>query len=748
MRRARSLSCLVLAAILSIPAVASAQRGGARAASRDSAKPIGGTVSIREIFGVPVAKRLIFSDDIDDRIRGIERLGSLGSDEAIDALVTALEGGGTASSDTKGRLVAVRILAAHTDKEAVRQVLIRELSTPVGPEARGTVSPLQSLLRKTAALALARAGTKKATIPLLQAVERGGLAAEAATMALKAYPPATLESFFDDKKKLTPSQIAFLGDLGDLRAIEKLRPLIAEGDKEKDKDKDSDARLAAVVALAKLGDETALATVRPWLKRGDPRLLKAASEVLAILGAPETGPAITALLASDVTREAGLSLAMRAPQASLAEPLAKAMEKLSADDKPRAIAAIGRAGGAFAVKHLVSEVEKTFGGGESASKVDPKSSKKEAKKDEKKAEKTDGSWVPELALDALFALATMPGEDARAAIEKLLADPRAAKEDAFSRAVVRAAIVRSVVRGETAPGLASRLEAWSSSKDATSRAIAALGQVATGAKSAADVIAACTEKKCDEPALRAAARGALARGGDALSPFMDLLEKPWARGSDLAKPSLISVASAVGLLANPGGRGVPTSTLAAWAEGGGPLAPLAARALPTRDDDVTRGRIKRLLEGTDPVVRAHVALGLGKDPEKDAVTLLVNAYRFEDDASVRAAIVRALSERKESQRTATLETARALDPDDGVRALARAALTGRALAPSNSVGQAVAWIAIQDNDAQASAPALPRSGRVVRSDGVAVPFVADPDGVLLVPGLVHQKFNLQLRGDE
>ncbi len=751
MRRARPLTSLVIAAVLAIsviPGEASAQRAGAaRAVARDTAKPLGGTSALHDLFGVPVAKRLLLSDDTADRIRGIERLGSLGTDDAIEALVAALEGGGTTSSDTKVRLVAVRILAAHTDKDAVRQVLIRELSTPVGPEARGTVSPLQSLLRKTAALALARAGTKKATVPLLAAVERAGLAGDAASAALKAYPPASLESFFEEKKKLPPTQIAFLGDLGDLRAIEKLRPLLVDQEKDKDKDKDSDARIAAVVALAKLGDETALATVKPWLKRGDPRLLKAASETLLYLGAPEAGPAVTALLASDVTREAGLALALRAPLRSLAEPLTAALEKLGTDDKPRAIAAIGRAGGPAAVKTLAAEAEKMFGGGDA--KKDAKPAKADAKKDKKDAkpeEKLDPTKVPPLALAALFALSTMPGDEARAALEKLIGDPRASKEDAQSRAVVRAGIVRAVVRGEAPAGLAERLEKWSASKDGVSRAIAALGQVATGAKSAADVIASCTEKKCDEPVLRAAARGALARGGDALTPFLDLLEQPWARGTDLAKPSLIAVAAAVGLLAHPGGRNLPTSTLAAWAEGGGPLAPLAARALPTRDDDVTRGRIKRLLEGTDPVVRAHVALGLGKDPEHDAVTLLVDAYRFEDDAQVRGAIIRALSERKEPQRTDTLETARALDPDDGVRALARAALAGRTLAPAITVAQAAAWIAIEDNDAGTAKAA--RAGRVVRSDGVAVPFVADPDGVLLVPGLPHQKFNLQLASDE
>jgi hypothetical protein len=304
------------------------------------------------------------------------------------------------------------------------------------------------------------------------------------------------------------------------------------------------------------------------------------------------------------------------------------------------------------------------------------------------------------------------------------------------------------VRGEAPGGLAARLEGWAASKDGATRAVATLGLVATGAKSAADVIASCSEKKCDAPTLHAAARGALARGGAELSPFLSLLEAPWARGADLAQPKEIAVAAGVGLLADPSGRGVPTSTLAAWAESGGPLAPLAARALPTRDDDVTRGRIERLLEGSDPVVRAHVALGLGRDPEKDAASLLAKAYRFEDDAQVRSAIVRALSERKEPQRTATLEAARALDPDEGVRALARTALSGRALPPPATLGPAAAWVSIEDNDAGAEAPRAARAGRIVRSDGVAVPFVADPDGVLLVPGLSHQKYNLQLASSE
>src|SRR5712672_3594312 len=48
---------------------------------------------LKEMFGVPVAAKLIQSDDPADRIRGIERLGGIGTTEAIDALVEQIEQG-------------------------------------------------------------------------------------------------------------------------------------------------------------------------------------------------------------------------------------------------------------------------------------------------------------------------------------------------------------------------------------------------------------------------------------------------------------------------------------------------------------------------------------------------------------------------------------------------------------------------------------------------------------------------------
>jgi hypothetical protein len=249
---------------------------------------------------------------------------------------------------------------------------------------------------------------------------------------------------------------------------------------------------------------------------------------------------------------------------------------------------------------------------------------------------------------------------------------------------------------------------------------------------------------CDAAAV-AAARGALALadGGSSLEALGPWLKRAAARDADAPDDGL-AVAFGAALLAHPDGGDLPTSILAAWAEAGGPLAPLAARALPSRDDEALRSRIKRLLEGSDPVVRAHVALGLGRDPEPNSVSLLTAAYKFEDDPSVRRAIIRGLSLRTEVQRESTLALARDLDPDDAVRGLARAALAGRTLdlgirpALGLEPRRSVAWIAVEgEHD-------TPRAARIVRADGLALPVVADPDGVLLIPGLVPGAASLQL----
>ena len=617
--------------------------------------------------------------------------------------------------DPRARLTAVRVLAGEAKRDNVRQVLMREVTDTSGSDGRGGVSSLAGVLRTTAALALARSGDKKALGALASALLQPGSTGEAALHALRVYPPASLESFLEAHRRLTPALATFLGELGDLRAVDRLHTMLQEGDPA--------GKTAAAIALAKLGDEAALPVAREWLKKGEPRQRRAAAEVLVYLDAPDAAAAVTGLLAADATRADGLRLALLAPAPALAAPLAKALPDVPSELSGRVVAALGRAGAAAQLAPLLDK--------------------------------------PDLALPAAFALATMPGDDARTALEKALGDGGARTADR-RRLVLRAGVVRALVLDDAPSGLKDGLRALFKGTAPADRAAGAFGLVALGIMSLGDALeATCKHSKdgggldCDA-ATAAAARGALALpdGASSLEPLVPLLKQAAAlsdpRALSRSAPDAVArsplgeaLAVAAGAaLAHPDGGELSTSVLAAWAEAGGPLAPLCARALPARDDEALHGRIKRLLEGSDPVVRAHVALGLGRDPEASAVSLLTSAYRFEEDAGVRRAIMRALSRRTEVQRMATLSTARDLDPDEEVRWLARAALDGRDLDPSlrPALGveprRSVAWVAIQSNQGPAADKDLvPRTARLTRADGLVVPAVADPDGALLVPGL-------------
>ncbi|WP_437776599.1 HEAT repeat domain-containing protein [Sorangium sp. So ce1097] len=718
----RALAVAVALAAVTIAGAAAAQpvartaRAPERADDRGAASAAEpGATPLRGSLGVPVAERLLASSDPEARLRGIERLGAIGTEEAVNALLAALEQGAPGARDPRARLAAVRALAPHAARDSVRQLLARELSEGGAP-ARSAASPLGELLRGTAALALARSGDRRALGALVNAIVQGGAAGEAAARALEAYPPASLQLLLGSRKRIEPALVAFLGELGDLRAMGALRPMLEGGDRA--------AQVAAARALARLGDEAALAKARAWLRSPEPGLLEATAEILVHLGAPEAPDAVAALLGSERARLDGLRLAELAPSERLVPALARALPLLPEDARPRAVAAIGRAGGAEAARQLRELLAR-----------------------------------PELATAAAFALATAPGAEARAAVAEMIEGARAARDADHRRLGLRAGVVRGLTLGDAPEALEGRLlAALAAPRGSSDRAVGVFGAVALGLRGAGEVVGACSPASCDRAAVHAAARGALARGERALAalaPLFAELAAPGgggaassAKSGDDAPPDAAAISAGVALLAAPGGGAVATSRLAALAEAGGPLAPLAARALAARDDEVIRGRLKRLLEGSDPVVRAHVALGLGGDPLPDSVSLLARAYRFEDDPAVRRAIVRGLSRRTEVQRGRVLAAARDLDPDEGVRALARAALAGnprdprapsapaRALdAPRPALATGVVWVTIVPNDRSAAASAASRPARLVRPDGVAVPVVADPDGVLLVPAV-------------
>ena len=156
------------------PAAASAKPRDVATPSRAPSR--GESTSLRAQMGVPVAQKLLQSDVLATRVRGVERLGAIGTPEAIDALVEALEGSSGPMADARVRLTAVRVLAGETKRDNVRQFFVREVTDTSRGDGRGGMSPLAGVLRGTAALALARGGDRKAVAALVSTLLRPGAA--------------------------------------------------------------------------------------------------------------------------------------------------------------------------------------------------------------------------------------------------------------------------------------------------------------------------------------------------------------------------------------------------------------------------------------------------------------------------------------------------------------------------------------------------------------------------------------------
>ncbi|MCC6522483.1 MAG: HEAT repeat domain-containing protein [Polyangiaceae bacterium] len=640
--------------------------------------------SLRAHLGVARGAELLASADPDDVVRGIERLGAAGTPEAVDALAAALLQGGSVRSELRTRLEAVRALAAHVDIETAREALASVVSSP---PAAPLEPPLEAMARHSAALALAASGHPEALRSLAKVAAGRGRGATAAQAALRAHPPAALDAVLGSGKTLSVAIASLLGDLGDARAIAPLRAQL--------KRKDVALTGAAAVSLARLGDASVLDRARTWLVERDARPREAALEVLSAFGAPDLGEALAKLLATGkLGSAAALGYVGRSPARDHVPLLQTILEK-GGEEAGRAIALLGSIGGPAAVRVLVAELGKSA-----------------------------------RALAAAHALGLAQGPEARAAVEAALAEAEAGPA---RRLALRAALVRLLTSGEAVDGLDAALEAAMASADAADRAVGAFGLAARGARPVADLAAAT-----DGAVAHGGARAALLGGERALDACRALL----ARAGDVPDPD--AVACGAGLLVDPAdGSGVPTARLARWAEAGGALGPLAAMVFAARDVRSLRPRLEALLGGADPVVRVHVAFGLGRSPEPDAASLLVEAYRVEPEPEVRRGLVRALSARGERLARRWLELARDLDADEAVRSLARSALGGRKLLPgaparARPLGPgSTAWLTVLPNGPGARAASAGRELYVLRGDGLALPAVTDPDGTALVPLGAH-----------
>jgi HEAT repeat protein len=675
-RRRRPVRALLL--VLLLTEHAGAQVGRARATAR-SAPPSLGRSTLRTHLGIEVAQALLKEQSAEQRQRGFERLGSVGTAQALDLLLKSFESGGAARS-AQDRLIAVRALSAHAFVPQVREFLVRVM-VGVGSNP-GRSEPIDGLIEAAAALALARTGDGAALTALGKVLCQPGHVAETAGDALLAFPPRDLRPVLAGARTPSRAAVAFFGELADPRAMPLLRQSVHSAPAE--------VRAEAAVSLARLGDRDTLDLARHWLAHENgAEFRSAAARILVTLRASDSGPAVVSLFGQEATRKTALELANSAVVPELAEPLMRAARSASREDHEALFAALGVSGSRAALSFLAS----ALGARETSSA-------------------------------AALALARSPATEAEAAIEQAL------QSRITRRAAVRASLVRKQALARAPSGLSEALDALSSSRDPSDRALFVQASALLSPSEASALLERATDVE-----LRALSRCAL---------FPQLARALSERLAVEPNRSLRE-ALAAGLTSLEAAERVPSDVLLALIEARGLAAPLAARALSVRDSRSLRPKLLSLLESDDPLLRSHVALGLGRSNESSALGVLSRAYRFETDSSVRLAIVRALATRPEPARERTLRLARDLDASLSVRQAAALALA-KAAPAADLPGPDSAWLELTaaGNPAGRANRAAVRGALIITASGLAIPAFADPDGVLLLPALAGGPFELRL----
>jgi HEAT repeat protein len=675
MRSRAALCSLVILAIT--PTLASAQmpRRG-----RSEPPP----TSLNDHFGFPVAKRLLDSTDPNARLRGIERAAAVGTPEAIERLRQLGEGAANGRGDPREAIALVRALAQFSDQVPVRVVLAKFVdasSMSGGFPVLGRGGALNDdndssmrfeLARQTAARALAQSGQ---TIELTDALsgKHGAAAVEAARNALVSVPlPPSFA--LPNAAFSRVSAIDLVGALGDARAAAALR--ISSHSPE------SAVRAAAIEALGELMDDASLPIARDALADKSPRVRVAGAHALAMFGAPERFKAVQALIDDDVTLDAGVELAEETQNPDITKSLAQRLATSTSIDLKRSIvAALGRADSIDALKVLAAFVKDA-----------------------------------DIGSDAARAIAASPNSDAMRIIEKMIADK------SLLRLGVRAYVVRRAASGETSSVGEDAVSELSKSRDGNERALGIFGQLLAGKN---DLESALGDR--DARVRRAAELAALdAQYHDHRKILLDRLPSE--------KDDGVRQLAFIALLDADARSHVPTLQLVDRATSGGVDSPLATLARAARKTENAGAGVSSALSAIDPTIRAHAALGLGSSAAPDATGMLAAAYAYEVDASVRRAIITAMTVALPLDsifRKSTLRLAATLDPDRPTRMIAARAL--QSLTPLSPARTQIAWIRLDiENGAKMPSGML---GAVLRSDGIAVPVAFDDDGFALVPGM-------------
>jgi HEAT repeat protein len=418
-RSSRLWAALALALAGARPGVASAQLEPepAEEAEIETAPRL----SVIGRFSVPRLARWLTADDLDERLRGIERLAEVGTAAALSKLTShAFE----RRTQLGGRewLTLARALAPHAADAKGQLVLSMLLNQSPSKAAGPEEGALLELGRGAAALALAAGGGNGALLVLGRALRTVGTPAAAAADALLAHPPQTLGPLLDVPGQPSVEFARLLGALGDQRAFHTLRDWV--------RSEPSDVRAAAAIALTRLGHLETVPLAALWLERGPRELRSAALEILLLAQDARAVPALGALLGDPRPDEAERRLLLDYPSPVLASAVLGALETDASGAEFR-WTLLGRVGGEAAARRLAA-----------------------------------GLGAQSSVFAAAHALSRAPGAPAHAVLQQALAS-------APSPLALRAAAARAQVRRERFAGLAEQAEAWVASDAPAERATAA-----------------------------------------------------------------------------------------------------------------------------------------------------------------------------------------------------------------------------------------------------------------------------------
>jgi cellulose synthase operon protein C len=650
-------------------------------------------------FGVARLERWLSSDDPAARLRAIERLGELG-DVAARAKLTNYAFERRAQLGGRECLALARALAPHAADAKVLLVLAMLLNQSPSKTAGPEEAGLSELWRGAAALALAADGSEAALLALGRALRTAGTTAALAADALLAHPPEVLVPLLDAPGEPTPALARLLGELGDQRAFHSLRGWVRGGSPE--------VRAAAAVALTRLGHFETVPLGALWLGEGSAELRRAGLEILLLAQDPRAEALLRGWVEGPGVDAEERALLLDYPSPAFAPALVASLERGEPDGGWR-WALLGRVGGPAAAAQLVKGLE-----------------------DESSA------------FAAAHALSRFSGDEVQAPLAAALSAGVAPGLG------LRSAALRGAASAERYPSLEARYRALARSELPVERAAAAWAHSLAGGRAA-------IEELTSGDALRVAA------AASNVLWFEDAVCEAALQDASRAEPGTIRTALAACLRAPPARRLVTSDWLWSLVAEAGVARPIALRVLAERSDPGLWAALTSYLDHSDPLVREHVARGLGESGRPSAVGYLVRRFAYETDEGVRRAIVVALASQSGRAARRWLELAARLDPSPRVRTAARLASGGVRLADPGRGGESL-WVRLVAGGAgqvgpDASSPGPAESGAAPPSaapppglpalvsvaPGLAIPVFADPAGLLVIPGLPVTHLGIRLQ---